>query len=192
LSSLLFPPFACVLCLWLRPPADTNTVPLLTNTRQIFSTLTTGSSPVMLNASANIWSESLAAISNVTGIVWSLVYEPMPPLAYNRAAAGTDVLGLSGQTENLMVMLLTSSWDNAADDALVDATVRSVIGGIESSAKALGEFNEWEYLNYAGTWQDPVSTYGESNVEFLRRVSAIYDPRGVFQRLVPGGFKLPK
>jgi len=27
-------------------------------------------------------------------------------------------------------------------------------------------------------------------VEFLRRVSRRYDRRGVFQRLVPGGFKL--
>jgi hypothetical protein len=46
-------------------------------------------------------------------------------------------------------------------------------------------------LTYSG-WNQPVLTsYGEKNLAKLRAVQAIYDPTHVFQRLVPGGQKLP-
>jgi hypothetical protein len=35
-----------------------------------------------------------------------------------------------------------------------------------------------------------IEGYGAANVAFLRDVSRKYDPLGVFQKLVPGGFKL--
>lgn len=46
------------------------------------------------------------------------------------------------------------------------------------------------YLNYAGRDQDPLGSYGVDEMAQLMRVAAKYDPRGVFQRQVPGGFKL--
>lgn len=45
-------------------------------------------------------------------------------------------------------------------------------------------------MNYAYPTQDVIGSYGAENVEFLRRVSRKYDPAQVFQRLVPGGYKL--
>jgi hypothetical protein len=35
-----------------------------------------------------------------------------------------------------------------------------------------------------------LSGYGEKNLEHMRKVSEKYDPEGVFQTMVPGGFKL--
>lgn len=57
-------------------------------------------------------------------------------------------------------------------------------------AKSQGLSNEFVYLNYALPSQDPIAGYGEGNVRHLREMSRRYDPEGVFQRLVPGGFKL--
>lgn len=45
-------------------------------------------------------------------------------------------------------------------------------------------------MNYASAGQPVIEGYGEENVRFLREVSRKYDPKGVFQRRVPGGFKL--
>jgi hypothetical protein len=45
--------------------------------------------------------------------------------------------------------------------------------------------------NYAGGIQDVFSSYGQSSIQFMKEVSSRYDPAGVFQKLVPGGFKLP-
>lgn len=46
------------------------------------------------------------------------------------------------------------------------------------------------YLNYADKGQEVIRGYGEGNRKELRRVSKVYDPEGVFQKAVVGGFKL--
>lgn len=48
----------------------------------------------------------------------------------------------------------------------------------------------FKYLNYADRSQDPLGSYGAQSLEFLKRTSAKYDPSGVFQKRVPGGFKI--
>ena len=59
------------------------------------------------------------------------------------------------------------------------------------AARDMGLLHDFVYLNYANQVQNPISTYGEENVERLKEASERYDPRGIFQRQVPGGFKLP-
>lgn len=51
---------------------------------------------------------------------------------------------------------------------------------------------DWEYLNYADFTQDPLSTYGLENVGYIRQVAMKYDPKGIFQTRLPGGFKISK
>lgn len=53
-----------------------------------------------------------------------------------------------------------------------------------------GSASEFLYLNYADQTQDVITGYGEGNRRELRRVSRVYDPEGVFQKAVVGGFKL--
>ncbi|RAK79952.1 FAD-binding oxidoreductase [Aspergillus fijiensis CBS 313.89] len=47
-------------------------------------------------------------------------------------------------------------------------------------------------ISYAGGTQDPLRGYGPVNVRFMQQVARKYDPEEVFQRLVPGGFKLSR
>jgi len=46
------------------------------------------------------------------------------------------------------------------------------------------------YLNYADRSQDPIAGYGAAIGADLRAVSRKYDPKGVFQESVPGGFRV--
>ena len=46
-------------------------------------------------------------------------------------------------------------------------------------------------LTYSGAGQEAIASYGADNVAKLRKIAKAYDPTGVFQRLVPGGQKLP-
>ena len=55
----------------------------------------------------------------------------------------------------------------------------------------MGLLHDFVYLNYANQAQNPIATYGRENVAGLKKAAERYDPRGVFQRQVPGGFKLP-
>jgi hypothetical protein len=47
-------------------------------------------------------------------------------------------------------------------------------------------------LTYSGYGQPAIASYGKENVAKLHKIAKAYDPTGVFQRLVPGGQKLPK
>jgi len=48
----------------------------------------------------------------------------------------------------------------------------------------------FQYLNYAHPDQHPLESYGADNLQHLEEASRKFDPEGVFQKLVPGGFKL--
>jgi len=76
------------------------------------------------------------------------------------------------------------------NDAVVTAAIESVRSQIAAAAKKQGLLNDYIYLNYAMPDQDPISSYGAANVANLRIQSRLFDPKQVFQRLVPGGFKL--
>lgn len=46
-------------------------------------------------------------------------------------------------------------------------------------------------LTYCSYNQAAIASYGPNNVDRLWQVQRKYDPKAVFQRLVPGGQKLP-
>lgn len=89
-----------------------------------------------------------------------------------------------------VLCLVSATWDNAADDDLIATTAKDLNNQIIAAAKAAGLWNKWIYLNYADASQDPISGYGPANAAKLRAVSKKYDPGQVFQKNVPGGFKL--
>jgi hypothetical protein len=48
------------------------------------------------------------------------------------------------------------------------------------------------YLDYADITQNPLASYGAENVKKMKEAAKKYDPSEVFQKLVPGGFKISK
>ncbi len=54
----------------------------------------------------------------------------------------------------------------------------------------MGLWHPYIYQNYAGKGQDVFDGYGEENRKRLREIRGKYDPEEVFERLVPGGFKI--
>lgn len=63
---------------------------------------------------------------------------------------------------------------------------------IEHFAKTIGGDVGFLYLNYCDGSQDPLGSYGAENIRKMKDAAAKYDPTGVFQRKVPGGFKISK
>lgn len=100
------------------------------------------------------------------------------------------MLGLDRFDDDLINLLYTVSWTLPTDSARVEAAMKALEAKIRAKEKELGIFNEWIYLNYAAKWQDPIQKYGAANVAFMKGVSKNYDPIGIFQKAVPGGFKL--
>lgn len=98
---------------------------------------------------------------------------------------------ISSLTNSGPVVFFSPRWQDAQyDDRMTNASV-AWFNQAKAATVARGTADDFLYLNFAGGFQDPISGYGAKNVEFLRRVAAQYDPQGVFQKLMPGGFKLP-
>jgi FAD/FMN-containing dehydrogenase len=87
-------------------------------------------------------------------------------------------------------VLFDYSWDDEDDDALFRRLAASALERLSTYARSIGADNEYVYLNYADRTQNPLRGYGDENVEYMRRVARGYDPTGVFQHQVPGGFKV--
>lgn len=106
---------------------------------------------------------------------------------------GGNVLGLdSSLTKNAVLFLLTLKTITAADEAVIHARGGVFFARVDEAVKASGNSLPFVYLNYANPSQDPLGSYGVENVEFIRKVSTKYDPQDVFQRRVPGGFKISR
>ena len=90
------------------------------------------------------------------------------------------------------VAFLTPRWlDAAYDDIMIPATQKWA-EDVQKATEALGTADPFLYLNFAAKTQKPICGYGPDNVKFLQKVAKKYDPAGIFQTLVPGGFKVSK
>lgn len=160
--------------------------------RSQLSVVTThGSTLPILNATYTAWSQSLAVVEDIPGIVWSISLEPLPPAIYARNAR-SNALGLEERSVPLVVTLLSATWTAAEDDPTVEKAARDLFDAIEDEARRLGCYDSFVYLNYAAPWQKPLESYGEHRVYFLKKIRQVLDPKGIFTHQVPGGFKLPE
>lgn len=138
----------------------------------------------ILNQVYNLWNTTVESLTKVAGIQYFIIFQRVP------AAVAGNSLGLAESEGPLVLCLLSVTWNNAQDDLLVSRVAKTLIASIEQATRAAGLFNDYKYLNYAASSQDPLGSYGEQSVERLKLVSKKYDPNGIFQTRVPGGFKL--
>lgn len=92
--------------------------------------------------------------------------------------------------KDVVVFQLCLSWqDERATSGLEDAA-RKMIAEFEDMIRDEGLETEWFYMNYAADWQDVMGGYGSETKEMLQSVSRKYDPTGLWQTQLHGGFKV--
>ncbi|KAL9109064.1 MAG: hypothetical protein Q9227_006304 [Pyrenula ochraceoflavens] len=162
--------------------------------RYMTATTTFAPTEAMIRATYDAFTTSLSHLQNVTGLMWALNLEPLPPQLYkNRGGSDANALGLDRKhTGSLVVCLVSPSWSDAAHDEQVYGAARELMADIESKAKGLGVYDPFVYLDYAAPWQEVVKGYGEESVGRLRELRKRVDPGEVFTRRVKGGFKIPE
>lgn len=163
--------------------------------REVFATFTFANDRAVLEQTFNIANATLQPVKNVLGLIYSVSFQPIVTAITSKTGVATggvgNSLGLDPNADgNLVNCLITVGWKLAIDDAAVDAAVKAFINRSIANAKAKGKYNEYLYLNYAAKWQKPIASYGANNVADLKAASAKYDPDQIFQKGVPGGFKL--
>ena len=83
-------------------------------------------------------------------------------------------------------------WDNEVDDDLARSVSIETTAQWDRLSKERGLHIPFLFLNDASRDQNPLATYGTSNLDKLKQISQSYDPNQIFQKLQNGGFLLSK
>lgn len=81
-----------------------------------------------------------------------------------------------------------ADWKNASDEPFVRDSLKKIIDAAESVSKKNGTYLPFRYSNYSSRDQDPLSSYGQGNLQKLKDIAKKYDPEAVFQKLQNGGW----
>lgn len=148
----------------------------------------------ILHKAASIFEAAVADLSAQfgadSGVGLNIVVQPLGR-HFATPGAGRNVLGLDRTlTHDSVVWLVQSFSTTAEQQAVLDPIIAGMTAELEAYATSQRANTPWRYHNYVNQEQQPLESYGRDNVQFMKAVAAKYDPRGVFQRRVPGGFKL--
>ncbi|KAI0428671.1 putative FAD-binding oxidoreductase [Xylaria sp. FL1042] len=136
-------------------------------------------------------SPELDTIRNLTAGSIAVGWQPISTSAIQAGyVRGGNALGL--EKTNQTWFALDVGWWDAEDDAVANEAAASLVAKVEDAAKSSGHHVDYIFMNDAAVTQDVIGHYGNRSVARLRAVQRRYDPREVFQKLVPGGFKLPR
>ncbi|RWA08866.1 hypothetical protein EKO27_g6226 [Xylaria grammica] len=123
-----------------------------------------------------------------------MFFQPLPSYRWPIGQRnGGNVLGLDDLEND--AILFTVGVGVIPDDApreQAHALVKELKNKLAAYAKSVRGDVDFIYMNYADVDQDPLGSYGAANIELIRDVAAKYDPTGVFQTRVPGGYKISK
>ncbi|KAF3013036.1 hypothetical protein E8E14_009484 [Neopestalotiopsis sp. 37M] len=135
--------------------------------------------------------DEMKTIAGDDGFTSMCMLQPLPAsLGRHAAAKGGNVLGLERVEENAILLLATLGTTDSSLASIVEQKVQDWVNAVEDYAKSLDANIEYRFLNYAHGNQNPLGSYGSDNVAKMKKVAAKYDPDGVFQNLLPGGFKI--
>ncbi|KAF7629349.1 FAD binding domain protein [Aspergillus flavus] len=160
--------------------------------RNLFATVTYFPSADLDKQIQDIMAREIQSLKKAPGFYPNLVIQPLYEAAIRSGkqrggnAAGIDADG------PLTVALLTVLWENADDDDRMNAFAQEWVKKSTATTKDAVKHHPWLYINYASTDQDPFVSYGEANLQKLRRIQRDIDPQGVFtsEGLCRGYFKL--
>lgn len=144
----------------------------------------------LLYRTYDLWQDSCESVRDCEGIVWSMTLQAITPTIIAHSPFLQEAIPdlATNSNKTVVVAQLTGTWKASEDTAAVETAAMKLIDGIDREARAADMHTGYIYLNYAHVGQN---VFGEGQrKERLREISRKYDPEGVFQRAVPGGFKL--
>ncbi|KAL8715742.1 MAG: hypothetical protein Q9220_000409 [cf. Caloplaca sp. 1 TL-2023] len=162
------------------------------NLSNLYATLTFSNKIPILQGVTRILNEQLQIYKDDTFYTYaSVLLQPIPRLFTEHSIErGGNVLGLDRYKDNNVLFLLDMAWNGTQYDAQIRRLADYVMGNLTNYLQPAGALIGWQYINYAFEDQDPLGGYGPVALNKIKAASKKYDPGQVFQRLVPGGFKL--
>lgn len=136
--------------------------------------------------------EELTAFIPDGNFITQCLFQPLPALlAKNLVAAGGNVMGMERQKDDGIMFLAVAMVKTMEQELFAYPRVKAWIQAVTDFAATIEGGNlDWKHLNYADKSQNVLAAYGADNVRLMKVAAAKFDPTQVFQKLVPGGFKI--
>ncbi|TVY19433.1 Bifunctional solanapyrone synthase [Lachnellula arida] len=161
------------------------------NPQGFFATTVFRTSLPLIQRIFSLWNDTTPLLQNVTGLLYNLDLQSVPTfIPGNSLGLENAAANGSNHTGSLTICLLSNYWADTADSPTMIFVTQNLLTQMKDAAKEQGLDERWEYLNYASEFQHPIESYGAASQANMRAVSKKYDPNCVFQKQVPGGFKL--
>jgi hypothetical protein len=135
--------------------------------------------------------KELSALLPAQSFKTSCLFQPLPTLiAQHSTRRGGNVLGLDQVGDNALLWSIIGSTQTTEEHAIMREKLVAFVADLEDFAMSEDLNVDWRYLNYVDGTQDPLKSYGQKSVDFMREVAAKYDPSGMFQKKVVSGWKI--
>lgn len=161
--------------------------------RSFWATITIKPNIGLMHEIHKLWSQALEPLKSAEGFVFSLGFFPLPKaLLQNSKLAGGNAKDIDPTDGPLFIVMINPTWSSADDDERIHKAVEDLLAKAKSAASEKGLLHRYIFTNYAYYKEHTLAGYGEESLAMLNEVSRKYDPEGIFQKAVPGGFKLSK
>ncbi|KAH8722685.1 hypothetical protein GQ44DRAFT_621980 [Phaeosphaeriaceae sp. PMI808] len=161
--------------------------------RSFYATITIKPNAALMNDLHKIWLDTLEPLKSAEGFIFSLGYFPLTKaLLENSKLAGSNAKDIDPADGPLFVVMINPTWNSADDDERIHKAVEDLLVKFKQVANEKGLLHRYLFTNYAYQKEDALAGYGPESVKRMKKVSEKYDPERIFQKAVPGGFKLAK
>ncbi|KAM7187236.1 bifunctional solanapyrone synthase [Rhypophila sp. PSN 637] len=159
--------------------------------RQYWASITVKPDFDLIQTFYDTWQLVLTKVKDAEGFTFSFGFKPLTKsLLKHSQEAGENAMGISPADGPLFIVLTNPVWTNPADDNRIFAAIEEFLIELREIACERGLLYRYIFVNYAYWKDDVMAGYGKDSIERMKAVSAKYDPEGLFQKGVPGGFKL--
>ncbi|RFU77145.1 fad binding domain-containing [Trichoderma arundinaceum] len=153
--------------------------------------LTVKNDPVIMAEIDAIFIEEYNKVKDAKGLSPALIHQTISTNQLSHFdSQGGNPFGLTEKDGPLNLIEINVAWSSAKDDNRVIAAARNTISRGSTAAQERNVLHPYVFLNYANPEQDPFPSYGAENHDRLKTISQKYDPQQVWQKLLPGYFKL--
>ncbi|KAK6072935.1 FAD binding domain-containing protein [Seiridium cupressi] len=161
------------------------------NQRSAYMNLHVKADVATLVAGGEIWKAALGPIKACEGLICSYTLQPYARSQLEASAKkGGNSLGLDPGLGSIVSVAFLMYWNLQSDDEKIFGTFKDALEKMKKDASSRGQLIDFTFMNYSLNFQDPIGSYGVENKKDLQRVSEKFDPEGIFQKGVAGGWKL--
>ncbi|KAF2269735.1 FAD-binding domain-containing protein [Lojkania enalia] len=173
--------------------AKISVMPVPQNARSQWATTTFAISPTILFRVHKIWRSASIRLGQKfqkANLVSSYTIQSVPPPPPGSRPNSLGFSPYANPEKDLVNFLVLFQYEDPKATQELQDSILGIINEIDKIAEVEGIKQRFKYLNYAHWHQDILGSYGQASLQRMQKVAKKYDPVGMFQNQVVGGFKL--